>query len=61
MTTPLPTAQEPLNDWCIHAEPDLDELLADEIMEPIMRSARIGRDQLRRQLSAIALRIRDRG
>lgn len=61
MTRPLPTAREPANNWCIHTEPHPDELLADEIMEPVMRSAHIGRDQFRHQLSEVALRLRDRG
>lgn len=39
-------------------EPDLEELLDDEIMEPVMRSAHVTRDELRRQLSGIARRVR---
>lgn len=36
-------------------EPDLEELLRDDdVMEPVMRSARVTRDDLRRQLSGIA-------
>ena len=61
MTLSLSTDPVVVNDWCIGLEPDLDELLADAIMEPVMRSAHIGRDQFRRQLAEIALRIRDRG
>lgn len=37
-------------------EPDLEELLRDDIMEPVMRSARVTRDDLRRQISCIAQR-----
>lgn len=37
-------------------EPDLEELLRDEIMEPVMRSAHVTRDDLRRQLSDLAQR-----
>ncbi|HEY3920045.1 MAG TPA: hypothetical protein VGL83_19800 [Stellaceae bacterium] len=35
-------------------EPDLEELLHDDIMEPVMRSAHVTREDLRRQLQAIA-------
>lgn len=37
-------------------EPDLEELLRDDIMEPVMRSARVTRDDLRRQMSCVARR-----
>lgn len=37
-------------------EPDLEELLRDDIMEPVMRSAHVTRDDLRRQLSDLAQR-----
>jgi septum formation topological specificity factor MinE len=60
MTPLLPVDPVVVNDRCIGLEPDLDELLADEIMEAVMRSAHIGRDQFRRHLAEIALRIRDR-
>jgi len=52
-----PTEAEPLERWHNCDEPGLEELLADEIMEPVMRSAHVDRDQLRRQLSEIALRV----
>ena len=39
-------------------EPDLEELLDDEIKEPVMRSAHVTRDELRRQLASIARRVR---
>lgn len=42
-------------------EPDLEDLLRDEIMEPVMRSAHVTRDDLRRQLSDIAHRGRTAG
>jgi hypothetical protein len=48
---------EPLERGRDRDEPDLEELLADAIMEPVMRSAHVDRDQLRRQLSEIALRV----
>jgi hypothetical protein len=35
-------------------EPNLEELLDDEIMEPVLRSAHVTRDDLRRQLSRVA-------
>jgi hypothetical protein len=37
-------------------EPDLEDLLRDDIMEPVMRSARVTRDDLRRQMSGLAQR-----
>jgi hypothetical protein len=37
-------------------EPDLEELLRDDIMEPVMRSAHVTREDLRRQLSDLAQR-----
>ena len=37
-------------------EPDLEDLLDDEIMEPVLRSAHVTRDDLRRQLSRVAQR-----
>jgi len=48
---------EPLERGRDGDEPDLEELLSDAIMEPVMRSAHVDRDQLRRQLSEIALRV----
>jgi hypothetical protein len=42
-------------------EPDLDDLLADEIMVPVMRSAHIDRERLRRQLVEVASRVRGGG
>ena len=35
-------------------EPNLDDLLDDEIMEPVLRSAHVTRDELRRELSRVA-------
>ena len=37
-------------------EPNLDDLLDDEIMEPVLRSAHVTRDELRRELSRVAQR-----
>ncbi|HLI22706.1 MAG TPA: hypothetical protein VKV32_16410 [Stellaceae bacterium] len=42
-------------------EPDLEDLLCDDIMEPVMRSAHVTRDDLRRQLSDLAQRHRTAG
>ncbi|MDE2167789.1 MAG: hypothetical protein KGJ66_15810 [Alphaproteobacteria bacterium] len=38
-------------------EPSLEALLADKIMEPVLRSAHLDRASLRRQLSEVALRV----
>ena len=37
-------------------EPNLDDLLDDEIMESVLRSAHVTRDDLRRELSRVAQR-----
>jgi hypothetical protein len=37
-------------------EPDLEDLLDDDIMDPVLRSAHVTRDDLRRQLSRVARR-----
>jgi len=47
----------PLNYRCGWDEPSLDELLADEIMDAVTRSAHLDRERLRRQLSEVALRV----
>ena len=39
-------------------EPDLEELLRDDIMQLMMRSARVTGDELRRQLAAVTRRSR---
>ena len=38
-------------------EPSLDELLADEIMGPVVASAGMSREQLRSSLAELALRL----
>ena len=48
---------ESSNRRCGCDEPSLDELLADEIMDPITRSANLDRERLRQQLSEVALRV----
>lgn len=57
MTRAPKAKTEPLNRRCGWDEPSLDELLADEIMDPIIRSAHLDRERLRRQLSEVALRV----
>ena len=61
MTSRLRDTTDTFDDCCLRSEPGLDELLADEIMEPILRSAQVDREQLCRQLFELALRIRDGG
>ena len=46
-----------MNRRCGCDESSLDELLADEIMDPITRSAHLDRERLRQQLSEVALRV----
>lgn len=56
--THAPTAEaSPLNCRRGWDEPSLDELLADEILDPVMRSAHLDRARLRQQLSEVALRV----
>lgn len=58
MMTHLPTVRpESLNRRCGWDEPGLDELLTDEIVDPVTRSAHLDRARLRQQMSEIALRI----
>lgn len=57
MTHAPPAWTDSLNRRCGWDEPSLDELLADEIMAPIMRSTHVDRDRLRRQLPEVALRV----
>jgi len=42
-------------------EPSLDELLADEMMGPVVASAGMSREQLRSSLAELALRLRASG
>ncbi len=56
--TPVPTAEpKSLNRRCGWDESSLEELLADEIMGPVSRSAHLDRARLRQQLSEVALRV----
>jgi hypothetical protein len=45
---------------CCTYEPSLDELLADEIMAPVLKSAGSDREQLRAMMVETARRIEDR-
>ncbi len=45
---------------CCHYHPSLDELLADEVMEPVLRSAGLDQHELREMMVATARRIEDR-
>ncbi len=43
--------------WRLAGEPDLEELLGDDVMEPVVRSAGVSYEELRRQLSDISRRL----
>ncbi len=43
--------------WRMTGEPSLKELLADDIMAPVMRSAGVSGDELRRSLADLARRL----
>jgi hypothetical protein len=43
--------------WRMAGEPDLEELLGDEVMTPVVRSAGVSHEELRRQLSDIGRRL----
>jgi hypothetical protein len=50
-------------DWrseCRRYEPSLDDLLADEVMEPVLRSAGLELQELREMMMETARRIEDR-
>jgi len=46
---------------CCRYEPSLDDLLADEVMEPVLRSAGLEPQELRDMMVETARRIEDRG
>lgn len=46
--------------WRLAGEPDLEELLGDEVMTPVVRSAGMSHDELRRQLSDVGRRLAHR-
>ena len=45
---------------CSRYEPSLDDLLADEVMEPVLRSAGLELQELREMMLETARRIEDR-
>jgi hypothetical protein len=45
---------------CCRYEPSLEDLLADEVMEPVLRSAGLEPQELRDMLAETARRIEDR-
>ena len=45
---------------CCRSEPSLEDLLADEVMEPVLRSAGLELHELREMMIETARRIEDR-
>jgi hypothetical protein len=45
---------------CCRYEPSLEDLLADEVMEPVLRSAGLEPEELRQMMIETARRIEDR-
>jgi hypothetical protein len=45
---------------CCRYEPSLEDLLADEVMEPVLRSAGLEPQELRQMMMETARRIEDR-
>jgi len=45
---------------CCRYEPSLEDLLADEVMEPVLRSAGLELQELREMMIETARRIKDR-
>ena len=45
---------------CCRYEPSLEDLLADEVMEPVLRSAGLERQEFRQMMIETARRIEDR-
>jgi hypothetical protein len=46
--------------WRLAGEPDLEELLGDDVMGPVVRSAGVSYEEFRRQLSDISRRLAHR-
>jgi hypothetical protein len=46
---------------CCRYRPSLDDLLADEMMEPVLRSAGLDQHELREMMVETARRIKSRG
>ena len=45
---------------CCRYEPSLDDLLADDIMAPVLRSAGVDRDRVREMMVETARRVEER-
>lgn len=45
---------------CCQYRPSLDDLLADEVMQPVLRSAGLDRHELREMMAETARRLEDR-
>lgn len=43
--------------WWMSGEPSIDELLADEMMDPVARSAGLSREELRLKVMEVARRL----
>jgi hypothetical protein len=56
----LAIAEGVMANWRMTGEPSLDELLGDEIMEQVTRTAGLDRSELRRRLADLARRLADR-
>ena len=56
----LATVEGEMGKWRMTGEPSLDELLDDEIMGYVMRTAGLDTSELRRQLADLARRLADR-
>ena len=45
---------------CCRYEPSLDELLADDMMAPVLKSAGVDRDRVREMMAETARRVEER-
>ena len=59
-TTEQMEGQMDMRPDCCQYQPSLDELLADEVMEPVLRSAGLDQHELREMMVETARRIEDR-
>ena len=46
-----------MSGWRMSGEPDLEELLGDDVMDSVVRSAGVSHDELRRQMSDMGHRL----
>jgi hypothetical protein len=46
-----------MSGWRMSGEPGLEELLDDDVMAPVVRSAGVSHDELRRQMSEMGHRL----